>query len=116
MKSRPDKGYQCKNCGKFTYPRRSACLHCQGREFEEVNFPQECTLITWSQIFELPWGINERFLTIGICQFNNGLKAMGRLSTAEVKAGMRMKAEWTLFRQIAGEDVWGWLFVPMEQS
>jgi len=39
---------------------------------------------------------------------------MGRITTPKVKNGMRMKANWKLFREIAGEDVWGWEFEPIK--
>jgi len=109
-----DKAYKCKKCGRITYPERVVCLNCGNREFEIIPFTDECTLITYSQIFQLPWGINDRYLTIGVCKFDNGIKAMGRITTPEVKNGMRMKANWTLFREIAGEDVWGWVFEPLK--
>jgi uncharacterized protein len=112
MRERNQKAYKCKKCGRVTYPGRAACLACKHREFEEIPFGDQCTLVTFSQIFQLPWGINDRFLTIGICKFDNGVKAMGRITTPDVKMGMRMKARWELFRQIAGEDVWGWIFEP----
>ena len=114
MNIQPDKGYKCTKCGRLTYPGRAVCLGCGNREFEEVAFPEECTLITSAQIFELPWGVDDRFLTIGVCQFDNGLKAMGRITSPEVKPGMRMKASWRLFREIALEDTWGWVFEPAE--
>lgn len=112
MRDRNSKGYKCKKCGRVTYPKRAACLACKNREFEEMPFSENCTLVTFSQVFQLPWGINDRFLTFGICKFENGVKAMGRVTTPDVKAGMRMKARWELFRQINGEDVWGWIFDP----
>jgi len=116
MKIKNKKAYKCINCGRVTYPKRVACLGCRGREFEEVQFTPECTLLTFSQIFQLPWGVNERFLTIGICQFDNGIKAMGRITTPDVKKGMRMKVHWQIFREMAGEDVWGWVFEPIPSS
>lgn len=112
MKLKNEKAFKCKNCGRVTYPRRVCCLGCDHREFEEIPFTDECTLITFSQVYQLPWGITERYLTIGICQFDNQVKAMGLITTPDVKVGQRMKANWKLFRQMAGEDVWGWVFEP----
>jgi uncharacterized OB-fold protein len=113
MRLKNDKAFKCKKCGRVTYPQRAVCLKCGSRNFDEIHFTEECDLLTFSQIYQLPWGINERFLTIGICKFDNGVKAMGRITTPDVKIGMRMKAYWQLFRQIEGEDVWGWIFEPV---
>jgi len=114
LKIKNEKAFKCKKCGKITYPERIVCLSCGFREFEEISFTDECMLLTFSQIFQLPWGIDDRYLTIGICKFDNGIKAMGRITTPEVKNGMRMRAHWKLIRQIAGEDIWGWVFEPIE--
>lgn len=114
MKIKNAKAYKCTHCGRVTYPQRVCCLGCGSRDFQELPWTEECTLITFTQIYQLPWGINDRFLTIGICQFDNGVKAMGRITTPEVKNGMRMKAQYEVFRQIAGEDIPGWLFTPIK--
>lgn len=105
--------YKCTKCGRVTYPRRIVCLNCKNRQFEEIPFTQECTLVTFSQIFQLPWGINDRFLTIGVCQFDNGVKAMGRITSPDVKTGQRMKATYKIFRKLQGEDTFGWIFEPV---
>jgi uncharacterized OB-fold protein len=112
MKQNENKAFKCKKCGKITFPRRAVCLKCKAREFEEVPMGTDATLLTYSQIYQLPWGINDRFLTIGVCQFENGAKAMGRITTPDVENGMKMKASWEIFRQIAGEDEYGWIFQP----
>lgn len=112
MKLRNEKAFKCKECGRVTYPSRAVCLGCGSREFEEIPFTEKCTLVTHSQIYTLPWGIDRRYLTIGICEFDNGVKAMGRVSTPDVEDGMRMKASWENFREMDGEEVWGWVFRP----
>jgi uncharacterized OB-fold protein len=113
MKKENKTAYKCTKCGRLTYPKRSVCLKCSARTFEEVPPASEGNIVTFSQIFQLPWGINDRFLTIGICQFDNGVKAMGRITTPDVKKGTRVKAEWKIFREIQGEDAWGWVFTPV---
>ncbi len=105
-------GYKCTKCGKPTYPKRDVCLKCGGREFAELQFPKTATIIAFTNVHQLPWGINERFLTLGVCEFENGLKAMGRITAPTVKKGQKVKAHWKLFREMAGEDVWGWIFEP----
>lgn len=112
MKLRNDKAFKCRKCGRVTYPERAVCLNCGSRDFEQIPFGERCRLLTFSQIYQLPWGMNDLFVTIGVCEFENGVKAMGRISTPNVKTGAKMKARWGLIRQIKGEDAYGWIFEP----
>jgi hypothetical protein len=102
--------YKCKSCGHVTYPSHFRCLHCQGREFEEVEPGDEGNLITYTEVFNLPWGIDERSRTIGIVEFESGLKAMGQIKAETPRIGMRLKAEWEPVRVIQGEKVYGLTF------
>ncbi len=112
MNIRNDKTFRCTNCGKVTYPKRAVCLKCGHRKFEVIAQTDNCRLLTFSQIFQLPWGMNDLYATIGICEFENGAKAMGKLTTPDVKAGDSMKARWSFIRQIKGDDIYGWIFEP----
>jgi uncharacterized OB-fold protein len=112
MNARNKDAFQCTKCGRVTYPKRAVCLGCGNREFKVIPFSKECTLLTFTVIYQLPWGINDRFLTIGVCKFDNGVKAMGRITSPDVKMGQRLKAEYKKFRQMAGEDIYGWEFSP----
>ena len=106
--------YKCKNCGRVMYPWHDRCLNCKGREFDELDMPLPTTgkLLTYTQLFALPWGYNQRFLTIGVVEFKNGVKAMGQLKTPDVKVGMKLKASWEPVRVISGEKVYGLRFEP----
>ena len=75
MKQNDNKGYKCKSCGKVTFPKRAVCLKCGKRDFETVSMDGNVTLLTFTNVYQLPWGINDRYLTLGVCQFDNGLKA-----------------------------------------
>jgi uncharacterized OB-fold protein len=108
--------FKCKKCGRLTYPKRAVCLRCGNREFEQINPGEKCTLLTFTDIYQLPWGMNELFVTIGVCEFESGVKAMGRLTTSKVKIGDKMKASWKIIRQIQGEDAWGWVFEPLTKK
>jgi hypothetical protein len=106
-------GYKCKNCGRVHYPRHAQCLACRHRDFESVEPQGKAKLIAYTQIFNLPWGFDERFLIIGIGEFENGLKAMGQIKAAsldELKSGMLMDACWEPIRHRYGEPVYGLKF------
>ncbi len=108
--------YKCKKCGRIHYPRHERCLSCKHREFEEVKPEGNATLLTFTQIFNLPWGFDERFLIIGIGRFENGVKAMGQIKAedaADLQVGMTLQASWEPVRYVHGEPVYGLKFAPM---
>ena len=107
-------GQRCKNCGYVMYPSHSRCLHCGGREFEGIETAGRGRLVTYTEIFNLPWGIDERSRTVGIVEFENGVKAMGQIKVETPKIGMKLKAEWGPVRVIRGEEVYGLIFHPVK--
>ncbi len=106
--------YKCKKCGRIMNPRHLRCLSCNGRDFEEISPAGECKLLTYATVWSLPWGIDERSRTLGIVEFQNGVKAMGWLKTTEPTVGMKLKASWEPVRTIRGEEVSGLTLKPAD--
>jgi len=109
-------GFKCLKCGKIHYPFHDRCLACKGREFEQIRPKGNPQLVTYTQIFNLPWGFDQRYLVIGVVEFENGIKAMGQIkvdSLEGLKMGMKMKAAWEPVRITAGEKVYGLTLEPM---
>lgn len=107
--------YKCKACGRIHYPFHDRCLNCRKSVFEELKPAGKAILLTFTQIFNLPWGFDERFLVIGIGQFENGVKAMGQIKVQSIeplRLGMPMSASWEPVRVVAGENVYGLKFKP----
>ena len=107
--------YQCIKCGKVHHPFHDRCLACKGREFEKIKPQGNARLLTFTQIFNLPWGFDERFLIIGVAEFENGVKAMGQIKADSIdglKLGMTLKPSWEPVRKQAGENVFGLKFAP----
>lgn len=107
--------YKCKRCGRIHYPFHDRCMNCKGREFEEIKPEGDAKLLTFTQIFNLPWGFDQRFLIIGVAEFENGVKAMGQVKADSVnglKLGMQMKPSWEPVRAQNGESVYGLKFEP----
>jgi hypothetical protein len=107
--------YKCKACGKVHFPFHDRCLACKGREFEKIAPQGNAKLLTFTQIFNLPWGFDQRFLFIGVAEFENGVKAMGQIkavSKDELKLGMTLHPTWDVVRVISGENVYGLVFKP----
>ena len=115
MSEIPITAYKCKKCGKLHYPFHDRCLKCRAREFETLHPAGQAKLLTFTQIFNLPWGFDERFLIIGIGEFENGIRAMGQIAADDVaglKIGMRLKPTWAPIRKVHDENVYGLKFVP----
>ncbi len=107
--------YKCKKCGRVHYPKHERCLSCKHREFEEIKPEGNAKLLTYTQIFNLPWGFDQRFLIIGVAEFENGVKAMGQIkadSLDGLKIGMTVKPLWEPVRYRYGEPVYGLKFEP----
>lgn len=115
MKEIEIEAYKCKKCGKVHYPFHNRCLGCKNREFEIIKPQGKARLLTYTQIFNLPWGFDQRFLIIGVAEFENGVKAMGQVnadSLDKLKLGMTVKASWETIRVQYGEDVFGIMYTP----
>ncbi|OGO67228.1 MAG: hypothetical protein A2Z37_00055 [Chloroflexi bacterium RBG_19FT_COMBO_62_14] len=113
MSDIPITAYKCKKCGKIHYPFHDRCLKCKAREFESIHPAGRAKLLTFTQIFNLPWGFDERFLIIGIGEFENGVKAMGQIKAEDIaglKLGMKMTPTWAPVRKVQGESVHGLVF------
>lgn len=110
--------YRCKNCGHIHYPYHDRCLECRGRDFEEIH-PQGCArLLTYTAIFNLPYGFDQRSLLLGIAEFENHIKALGQIkaeSADRLKIGMRLKAVWEPIRPHQDGDIFGLKFEPLEE-
>jgi len=107
--------FKCKKCGRVHYPYHDRCLDCKSRDFEEIAPKGDAKLLAYTQIFNLPWGFDERFLIIGVAEFENNVKAMGQIKADTIdklKTGMKLKAGWEPIRVVAGEKVFGLRFEP----
>jgi uncharacterized OB-fold protein len=65
----------------------------------------------------LPWGFDQRYLILGVAEFENKIKAMGQIkvdSIEDLKIGMQVYPSWEPVRVQAGEDVYGLKFEPIK--
>ncbi len=109
--------YKCKSCGRVHYPKHERCLNCKNREFEPVSPQGNAKLLAYTQIFNLPWGFDERFLIMGVGEFENGVKAMGHIKVntlSKLKTGMQLEADWEPVRHEASGPVYGLVFRPLK--
>jgi uncharacterized OB-fold protein len=89
-------------------------VNCCGREFEEIAPTDQASLITYTVLNELPWGIDERGRVIGVVEFTNGIKAMGLIQADNIQMGMKLKPTWKPVRVLYGEKVYGLVFQAAE--
>jgi uncharacterized OB-fold protein len=109
--------YKCKQCGKMHYPFHDRCLACKGREFEQVSPQGNARLLTYTAIYYLPCGFEQRFLILGLGEFENKIKALGQIkaeSISQLKVGMQVKPSWEPIRAQDGVDIYGLKFEPIE--
>ena len=107
--------HKCKKCGKLHYPYHDRCLKCRSREFEKVEPQGNAKLLTFTRIYNLPWGFDQRYLTLGIVEFKNGVRAMGQIKADEsyaLKTGMTLLPAWEPIRVQYGENVYGLTLEP----
>lgn len=102
--------YKCKKCGKIHYPFHDRCLACKTREFDSISPHGKAKLLTFTRIYNLPWGFDQRYLIIGVVEFENGVRAMGQIHADEslpLKLGMKLRPSWGTIRVEYGEPVYG---------
>jgi uncharacterized protein len=92
--------YRCLSCGAVYYPAPMICKQCNakrdpvtGKGWETFDLEGPCTLLTWTRVWNLPEGFNKKFLLFGMVEFENGLRASGRLEVeGDPVIGMRLNA------------------------
>ena len=107
--------YKCKKCGKLHFPYHDRCMDCKSREFQQVKPAGNFKLLTFTRIYNLPWGFDQRYLIIGVGEFENGVRAMGRINVDEsypLETGMSLEPGWAPVRTKFGENVYGLVLTP----
>jgi len=115
MTERKPYGYKCKNCGKIHYPKHGRCLKCKNRELEEVDLPDEGTLITYTMLKAPPTGIDKHTLLLGIIDLGD-VRYTGQIEAddiSKIHIGMKLKAIWKTIRKIDNRDHSGFVWVPI---
>jgi uncharacterized OB-fold protein len=87
---------KCKLCGKKYYPPRMDCADCLSSDIEWFEVSEKGKLLTYSVINYGPLGFEEEGpYTLGIVEFNDGLRILSRISKKiafdTIKPGMELK-------------------------
>ncbi len=110
---------KCPGCGKLAYPAPMICSECSTRrdpsgvifpEWENVPLEGKCKLLAWTRVFALPEGFDVKYLLFGVVEFENGLRASGRLLVDQPETGMELRADVGAVKEKPGKTVNGFLF------
>ena len=92
-------GCRCCKCGSIYYPAPMICAKCSsrrdpvtGKHWETFPLEGPVKLLSWTRVWNLPDGYNVKFLLFGIVEFDNGLRASGRIGVAETTIGMKLNS------------------------
>lgn len=111
--------YKCPQCGRLYYPAPMICKNCGERRdpsgvifsmWEQVPFGGKCKLLGWTKVYALPEGFDVKYLLFGVVEFENSLRASGRLLVDNPQTGMELYAKVGVVKEKVGEDVYGFLF------
>lgn len=103
-------GFICKSCKTRIYPRHRRCPSCGQEEFEAFTIGGRARLITFTRIYMLSLAFHERFITLGIAEFEDGLRALGKLLVDEPRIGMDLEATTGVVRTQDGIPIEGLCF------
>jgi uncharacterized protein len=91
--------WKCDKCGAVYYPAPMICGKCNarrdpvtGKGWSTFDLEGKCTLLTWTRVWNLPEGYTKKFLQFGVVEFENGLRASGRVEVEDPKSGMKLTA------------------------
>ncbi len=111
--------YKCPDCGTLYYPVPMICKKCSARRdpsgvifssWEQVPLGGKCKLLTWTRVYALPEGFDVKYLLFGIVEFENGLRASGRLLVDDPRIGMELDGKVGIVKEVVGEDIYGFMF------
>ena len=103
------RGFKCKKCGKIAYPKRPLCVSCKGRDFEESPLGAKGKIVTFTNLWAIPEGIDQLPLTLAIVEFLGNVRVTGQVD-GEVKVGDLVHPVWGPIRKIRGKQIEGFRF------
>ena len=107
---------KCKKCGKVQHASHLRCIACKHDEFEPIESKGAATLLTYTILKAVPAEYQEqKAYAIGIFEFENGVRAMGQITTKEgLKIGMKFKPFYSILtKNLDGQEVNGFKFEPI---
>ena len=121
---------QCPECGKLHYPAVSRCKQCGYRHFPEqeveprwkkkgykfwkkVPLSGPCRLLTYTRLWALSVGFDQRYIDFGVVEFENGVRASGHLLVDKPRTSMKLNAQIGKTKEYKAKEYYGLQFVKM---
>ncbi|NVM36275.1 MAG: OB-fold domain-containing protein [Candidatus Lokiarchaeota archaeon] len=108
---------KCKECGFLQHKTHLRCLKCKGDKFESIAASGTCKLLTYTILKATPMEFrDQQSYALGVVEFENGLKALGQLTTKEnLKTGIILKPIYKkICNDLNGTEVYSYIFKPLE--
>ena len=75
---------KCNKCGFLQYPTHLRCLKCRSKDFIPTETSGACKLLSYTILNAPPAEFRDREnLILGIVEFENGIRALGQLTSKE---------------------------------
>ena len=106
---------KCKKCGYLQHNSHLRCLSCKHTRFETVYPSGKCKLLTYTVLTAPPVEFRKNsFYALGIVEYENGVRALGQLSTQEnLKTGMELKPVYAkICDDLDGKEIYNYIFTP----
>ncbi len=100
----------CRSCGAVAYPPRRRCRACGKTGSDPVPLEGKATLVTFTRVYNLSLAFEERYITVGIVEFQSGARALGRLAVDEPEIGMELSCYVAPVRTVGYETYEGLWF------
>ena len=107
---------KCRNCSFLQYKSHLRCLQCKNDTFDIITATETCKLLTYTILKAPPAEYrNKSSYALGIVEFNNGIKALGQITTQEnLKTGIELKPVYTkICDNLDGKEVFTYVFEPI---
>jgi uncharacterized OB-fold protein len=89
----------CKNCGENEH-----------NEFDPVPLPRKGTLVTFTELYNLPPAFEVPKLGLGMVKLENGLTITGQLRIPDPRIGMAVRGEVEVVRSEEYDRYYGMVF------
>ena len=94
----------------MSYPHHTCCPSCGETDLDTIPLEGTAKLLTFTRVYNLSLAFTERFITIGIVEFESGARALGRLAVDEPWIGMKLRGEIAPVRKDDYEEREGFWF------
>ena len=83
---------KCNSCEYLQHNSHLRCLRCKHEDFTVLSATGKCILISYTILKATPLEFRDQSsYALGIVEFENGIKALGQITTQDLKTGIELK-------------------------